>query len=95
MAIVNTVRMYALMKDKRVVNILKKVLTMKEIKLYQCEICNTQYNDEKRARECENNHTALKRTKKCRYVQWSKYPETIEIEFKDGKTAVYFKGKEF
>lgn len=29
---------------------------MKEIKLYQCEICGTQYKDKLKAKDCEKSH---------------------------------------
>ena len=29
---------------------------MKELKMYQCEVCGTQFADKKKAEECEHKH---------------------------------------
>lgn len=34
---------------------------MRVKKLYACEICNTDYADEEKARECEKNHKLLEK----------------------------------
>lgn len=34
---------------------------MKEKKLYTCDICNTDYADKEKAKECEKNHKLLEK----------------------------------
>lgn len=66
---------------------------MKEKKLYTCETCFTDYNDKKKAIECEKTHITPLEIADCRYVPLSNcktgYPQTIDIKFKDGKTIKY------
>lgn len=62
---------------------------MKEIKLYQCEKCGTQYNDRNRAKECEKAHIDIVGIKDARCSSEQKYPNKIEVKFADGKTHWY------
>lgn len=62
---------------------------MKELKLYCCEICGTNYNNKAEAQACEKNHKA---PVKYTPMNWkpkifidSGYPLAIIAEFSDGK----------
>lgn len=66
---------------------------MKELKLYQCEICGTQYKEKMACTKCEKSHLQPCKIVHCRYVPYGNnikgYPVAIEVSFKDGKTATY------
>ena len=66
---------------------------MKEIKLYQCSVCGTNYNIENECVECEKSH---KTELKIRSAQHSPYknnrkgwPVRIFVEDESGKIAEY------
>lgn len=40
---------------------------MKELKLYQCEVCGTQYADKLKAKECEKYHATNLEISDCKY----------------------------
>ena len=68
---------------------------MKEIKLYECGICNTRYSSAEMAEKCEKSH---KIPKKVIGVKWHPItvvadgtPEKISIEFQDGSKKIYKK----
>lgn len=69
---------------------------MKEQKLYVCEYCNTSYNDENKALNCESNHRHPKSINKALYrsIKSDKtgYPQFINIEMDDGKVIRYERG---
>lgn len=70
-----------------------KVVKMKEIKLYQCAYCGTQYSIKDHCMECEDFHnTKLKITHK-RYVGYKKcndrFPVEIIVEDSSGMVAKY------
>lgn len=67
---------------------------MKELKLYQCEICGTNYNDKKKATDCEKSHKPWAYIIDNRYKANSKYPETFTIVFADNHKIIYYRGKE-
>lgn len=67
---------------------------MKELKLYQCEICKTQYNEKRKAVECEKSHLPYIAVMNSRYKPNGKYPETVRITFADKHQFIYYRGKE-
>ena len=66
---------------------------MKEIKLYQCSICHTQYKDKLTCQKCEKSHVIPKKVKDCRYIPFRNnekgYPCQVHIEMEDGKVIIY------
>lgn len=66
---------------------------MKELKLYQCEICGTQYASKIFAEDCEKSHKMPKKISGCKYLSqkqnMSGYPQKISVIFDDGKTIDY------
>lgn len=69
---------------------------MKELKLYQCEICNTQYNDKTKAKDCEKSHRMLRDAVASKYramkANLDGYPDEITATFDDGKEIKYKRG---
>lgn len=61
---------------------------MKEIKLYACEHCQTNYADKRKAEQCENNHKTSLKIIKTRYVPITSdqggFPVAILVKSKDG-----------
>lgn len=68
---------------------------MREQKYYVCDFCHTQYQDEKNALKCENNHHTPKQIKKSKYhaasCEQDGYPDRIEVVFENGVTVWYKK----
>lgn len=64
---------------------------MKELKLYQCEICGAQYKSQKTAEECEAYHSIPKQVKAAyRSINGGgKYPDYINVIFNDGSIKRY------
>ena len=65
---------------------------MKELKLYQCEICGTQYNNRKFTEECEAYHKIPKEVAAIKYRSLKgggEYPDYVNITFKDGSVRRY------
>lgn len=66
---------------------------MKERKLYQCEICGTEYADAYKAEQCEASHREPKAITAKRYLpvtmNKSGYPVTLDVLFDDGCTLTY------
>lgn len=66
---------------------------MKELKLYQCERCGTQYSSRIMAEECERSHKVPIKISGCRYLSLKQnqpgYPQKISVVFDDGKTIDY------
>lgn len=65
---------------------------MKEIKRYQCELCETYYADKEKAVRCEKNHKAI--TIKHIFYQpiemnKSGLPYKIEVSDANGKTYIF------
>jgi len=66
---------------------------MKELKLYQCEICGTQYSDKLKAKECEKYHVkdfeivnrAYRGMNECA----DKFPVKIWVRSKNGEERMY------
>ena len=68
---------------------------MRELKLYCCEFCGTNYRDKESAKTCEKNHKMPRKytpTKwKPRSVEASGYPLEIIAEFSNGEKVKYEK----
>ena len=66
---------------------------MKEIKLYQCEVCGTEYTDKKQAEECEENHVETLEIVKCKFVKRALmhdgFPASITVKSDDGREMTY------
>lgn len=66
---------------------------MKELSLYVCEVCGTQYSDKSACARCENGHRKNLRIVSSRYLSISQdksgFPMTITIADKDGNTCIY------
>ena len=60
---------------------------MKEIKLYQCEICEARYENSKLAKECELSHRMPKMVEGKNYR--AKYPYYVNVTFDDGSVRRY------
>lgn len=61
---------------------------MKEVTLYQCEICGTQYASEGAAIECEESHRKIKEVVAQRYHP-DGYPDVILVTFDNHKKVTY------
>jgi len=61
---------------------------MKEIKVFACEFCNTEYKEKREAIECEQHHKKIKSVTACDYsskdLGENGYPESILVEFDNG-----------
>ena len=63
---------------------------MKELKMYECEVCHTRYTERLKAENCEKSHVGEpKIVESCYFVQNNKYPCKLIVEFKDGKRITY------
>lgn len=67
---------------------------MKEIKLYQCEICGTQFKFSTDAKACEKYHQRAVEILDMRFtsrnhMQSSPYPHTISVKMEDGKVITF------
>ena len=74
---------------------------MKEKRLYTCEICNTDYTDKEKAKECEKAH--IKPIEICEPMKYhsiyhkddifsskgKNYPDWITIKFEDSSEHKY------
>ena len=69
---------------------------MKEVKLYQCEICGTKYGEKQKAKDCEMCHKIPKEISECRYLSKKQneegHPKRITVKFTDGTEADYHRG---
>ena len=69
---------------------------MKEIKLFQCEICHTQYSSQEACSECECFHNTRLKIKEKRYLGYKKnsdrFPIEIVVADASGQTAKYRSG---
>lgn len=63
---------------------------MKELNLFVCEYCNTQYKDKQNAAECENKHKHAKKIKNEKHHANGDYPDKVEVVFDDG-TSIWYK----
>lgn len=66
---------------------------MKELKLYQCEICGTKYAEKLKARECEKYHAKdleiTTRDYRGMNEGSGKFPVKIWVRSKDGTEVMY------
>lgn len=62
---------------------------MKEVKLYECEICGVRFKAEDEAKECESAHKKIIAINKQRYCRREPYPNIITIQFSDGEYIDY------
>lgn len=62
---------------------------MKEVKLYVCEHCGTQFKEKDKAEKCEKSHNSVKKIICEKYHSYGNYPDRVEICFVDGKTLWY------
>lgn len=62
---------------------------MKEINLYECEMCKTRYFCADDATACEKKHSTVDHIGDCRYVSTQSDPTAIEIWFSDGSHRIY------
>lgn len=69
---------------------------MKEVKHYICEICGTEYNDKRKAVECEKGHCKPNGIFSARYLPIKDnkkgYPVSVELQMADGTRQVYKRG---
>lgn len=65
---------------------------MKELKLYMCEICNTQFKEKASAMNCEKSHRKFMQIVGHRFTKGTEYPHSVTIEFENGKKVRYDKG---
>ena len=72
---------------------------MKEIKLFQCSFCKTNYSNEQQCKECEDNHKAPSRSKIICEKYYSKgidhtgYPAVISVIMDDGVSVKFKRSK--
>ena len=70
---------------------------MKELKMYQCEVCGTQFADKKKAEECEHKHRKVIKMISAKYRPYTSakdgIPDNIIVEFDDGKKIRYVRGQ--
>ena len=66
---------------------------MKEIKLYQCEVCGTKYADKNEAKKCEKYHVKDFEIARCDYRGMNEsagaFPTKIWVRSKDGAEVMY------
>lgn len=62
---------------------------MKELKLFICELCGTQYKEKYNAEKCERTHLHVEDINQEKYHANGEYPDRIEIQFMDGKKIWY------
>lgn len=66
---------------------------MKEVKHYICEICGTEYNDEKKCEACESGHCKPVKIMKAKYLSIDNnkkgYPVSIIVKMEDGTEQIY------
>lgn len=65
---------------------------MKEIKLYQCEICGTKYAEKLKAKECEKYHAKDLVISDCKYHGMNvcgSFPVKIRVKAKNGEERMY------
>lgn len=66
---------------------------MKEIKLYQCEICGAEYRNKEEAAACEVNHAKTLEVVDCKFTRktWMKdgFPTEITVKSENGRERKY------
>lgn len=70
---------------------------MKELKLYKCEFCGTQYKDKIECKKCEESHQKIKKVEALQYLPYKNdrtgKPSKIKVIFTNGSVAIYNAGK--
>lgn len=67
---------------------------MKELKLFQCEFCWSQYDNEHDCKKCEDNHIKPEKISSKSYAQGydaKNYPYSITVLMEDGQEVKYRK----
>lgn len=66
---------------------------MKALKLYQCEICGTQYKERLECEKCEKTHIQPKAIVGAKYIRMRDnakgYPLAITVMMEDGQSLQY------
>ncbi len=67
---------------------------MKELHLYQCEVCGTQYVEKQKAKNCEMSHKKPLKVSGTRYNSMNQgssdgYPVKVTVTFEDGACVDY------
>lgn len=62
---------------------------MKELTLYVCDTCGTQYKDKEKAKQCEKSHNFANSISNATYHANADYPDRIEVNFTNGKKIWY------
>lgn len=69
---------------------------MKELKLYTCEFCGTNYSQKRVCEECEKSHLIAKKIKRQRFVSMKNnrkgHPISIDVQFDNGDIVTYKHG---
>lgn len=68
---------------------------MKEMTLWKCDICGTEYKEKLKCKKCEALHKKAGKIVSMRHLPFtsdaSGYPDKITVEFEDGIKKVYSK----
>ena len=68
---------------------------MKELKLYACEHCGTQYKNKAEAEKCETSHKTKLKIKEMKFVSYKNdntgFPKSIKVEDEKGNTICSYK----
>lgn len=71
----------------------KGVRKMKEISLWKCEICGTEYKEKAACKKCEEGHKTNGKIVGMRHLPYSSdqsgYPDRITVKFENGVEKVY------
>ena len=62
---------------------------MKEVTLYECEVCGSQYSSSKMAKECEKIHKTIQEIGSVKYRSMDGYPNEITVVFSGNKRVTY------
>lgn len=66
---------------------------MKDVTLWKCDICGTEYRDKKKCEQCETEHKKKGKIVKMRHLPYtsdqSGYPDKITVKFEDWEELVY------
>ena len=65
---------------------------MKQVNLFVCEVCGTQYKEKQKCRDCEKSHVRPVQITGEKYMPKlcnGEYPVHISVRMTDGKTITY------
>ena len=66
---------------------------MKNVTLWKCDICGTEYRDKKKCEKCETGRMKNGKIVKMRHLPYtsdqSGYPDKITVKFEDGVEKMY------